>query len=1688
MYLTIYYFCIILNFLITILIVYIFINFFKNKYNVNFPLKVLKSIIPYTSTTFFLPIFFCFLSSLDCSESKTSFYSNDLKCYTILYYINAIIGIISVILFIPINILSLIIYYDYSLGENLNSNSKTTSKPEVFFGICKICISFIFIFSDGDLKAHYLLIGSCVLFSFILVCLNFVYPRYNNNCLIFINQFLSLTFFWASFILLIGRFTLNNNFNGCLGMFFIAEPIFCLILIFRKKNIQKQLLHKIGREENYFEMLNHIKSFIYLIDNKENFRNAYVLLKGYIVVFEENCTIEECPLKKYLNCIKFGNNGNPFLFQHAEFLFSICLAKFPNIIEVRFAYALFLIQRMNKKKQAKELLKGLEDMTDSIEEQFIIYRCKKIMEDDFSDLNNENNCNLDIIRELEYKNLKMQFLNLIANASNLYIEFWSQLYASHSSGSEDLSKLNECGTKINIIIEEIDSTFDKMKKIKNNDFEIVKTYCDFINEILNDKEKGLKFRNLLDELGEALEIQEENEFININTSILSLNDTYQYIICSANNDNFGLIINLSLSICSIFGFEYNELIGKSLDIIMPDIYQKEHKKCLKNTLYEFKKLEMENKKNTKIKEVYTFGRNKSKYLIEVYLKNSIIQTENNELFFVGSISKDLAYYHTNYNQENIQYSYILTNKNLIIQNFTANAVTYLGLSSGVINNNIEITFFIKQFYEEFLQIAIECNNQLTPEQKLKIKRNILSKRYKNPVNIIWRRSDVFESKFVSAKIDLKSTLHLKTSKVLSYTFDDIFSLVVNEVIINDKIVGYVFRFEKITYNNYNSSKILPSASSLLNKQQQNNSKTDEISPKRRNKSNDIYCVSPQKADFRIYPNYIPNSNFNFKLDITDLTFKGKDDVGNDSLRSELQHFVMEKFEEENKKSEKNENEEEEEESQEDDENYSSENDSFSNSKQDIKNPLIGQKENNINDKLKRSNAEKPEDEFYHVNFSKIKFLKYDYLKHILYEVKDWEKNSLIQIRMNESLKIKTSEEEKEKNFDKENISLSPTQNLKIMIGNNNQENTIIKEIEYALKKKESLESISLLNKNSIFVFLLFILIGIISLYYIISSSKKVKKIGNLVTNSYRLLIFNSIGSYYVRELILLNNENYTLIPSKLKREQYIKTVSEKTLLLFEESHNLLTGTTGSNLKLSKKNKKILFEDKIETQNIQNDYSIKSIKSTMQSAFIEASTSLFNIATKNINEIIPTEQDTFYFLKNSLNILMISFYKQGEVYMDELYIIIKYIEVIFIIGYILIFLVLIFIYFILTYSYNGVSKKKESYIEVFFKIGTSIIKSSLDKCEHFSKKLKKEEDDYDGSFDNEDNYEESFIKKKENLNDNHNNSRILDRENRDSQLSKIFKIKIAIVLFLILIFFTIIFILYYLFLEQIKINEKYFQQELIIENAFYIVFNCLREYLFDKNSTVKLELSYNLLMKDLEKIYELRRETFSYMNEQRNKLPYNFIKKYSIINQKSPCDLKEEDYFENNEECLNYINGVNKYGIFIMNSYFVEEIRFAKEISFVIINSNQTTNNLTLTGTNLGKSLWPKNKKDLENYINNDPINYFNIPTVNELNIVMSNLLIPYLASLKQVTLDVLNKYLNEAYFIFVILMITYLCLITLLFLFVWIPFVRELNSIIYKTKGMLSIIPKEVLASISNIDKLLDLDKSATNSTNINQN
>ena len=47
------------------------------------------------------------------------------------------------------------------------------------------------------------------------------------------------------------------------------------------------------------------------------------------------------------------------------------------------------------------------------------------------------------------------------------------------------------------------------------------------------------------------------------------------------------------------------------------------------------------------RDIITFGRNKSKYWIELNLRVILFHIENHELFFTASISKEHDFYHSN---------------------------------------------------------------------------------------------------------------------------------------------------------------------------------------------------------------------------------------------------------------------------------------------------------------------------------------------------------------------------------------------------------------------------------------------------------------------------------------------------------------------------------------------------------------------------------------------------------------------------------------------------------------------------------------------------------------------------------------------------------------------------------------------------------------------------------------------------------------------------------------------------------------------------------------------------------------------------------------------------------------------------------------------------------------------------------
>jgi len=322
-------------------------------------------------------------------------------------------------------------------------------------------------------------------------------------------------------------------------------------------------------------------------------------------------------------------------------------------------------------------------------------------------------------------------LTALSQSTNLYIEFWTSIRSTNEN-QEDVAKLNDLGTKINNVVEVIKTNFDSMQKLKHNDELVIRLYSDFLLDILNEKEKGLYYKNRLNEIeGSNDDIQVQNDK-NIDLDHL-LSDEFQYIMITADADKPNIIKKITTGICSLFGYAKDELIGQPLDVLMPEQYQKLHKKILTNKLDEYKKfiannLHSKTKKTYKstYKEIFAVAKNKSKYLIPISIKSSLITSADlSEIYFIGKCSKVIGNNMNNKisntnsnpipmggnssinnmaNQPNVlttdNVCYVLTDNNFVVQNFSANSIFLMGLKAKY-NGNLDITRHIKELYEDF---------------------------------------------------------------------------------------------------------------------------------------------------------------------------------------------------------------------------------------------------------------------------------------------------------------------------------------------------------------------------------------------------------------------------------------------------------------------------------------------------------------------------------------------------------------------------------------------------------------------------------------------------------------------------------------------------------------------------------------------------------------------------------------------------------------------------------------------------------------------------------------------------------------------------------------------------------------------------------------------------------------------------
>merc|ERR1712032_1603604 len=85
--------------------------------------------------------------------------------------------------------------------------------------------------------------------------------------------------------------------------------------------------------------------------------------------------------------------------------------------------------------------------------------------------------------------------------------------------------------------------------------------------------------------------------------------------------------------------------------------------------------------------------------------------------------------------------------------------------------------------------------------------------------------------------------------------------------------------------------------------------------------------------------------------------------------------------------------------------------------------------------------------------------------------------------------------------------------------------------------------------------------------------------------------------------------------------------------------------------------------------------------------------------------------------------------------------------------------------------------------------------------------------------------------------------------------------------------------------------------------------------------------------------------------------------------------------------------------------------------------------------------------------------------------------------------DFENIFNNSLYLfksIYILILSIFLSLFFVCYLFVWKPFEQNLSDNIYKTKNILSIIPKEILAGLNNIHKILGIEPNSLKKEKVN--
>ncbi len=496
-------------------------------------------------------------------------------------------------------------------------------------------------------------------------------------------------FMWSTSMLTIVMVAENDKFEGGIQAYLMGLPLIVLLMITKGDPRRDVLLKSIDEYDSGEQWYNKLRYYISFIQRKEMSRDVSVQLKGYIYNHEEKCTAPNCPLKVYITNVtsmikdkkkkqsKAAAENFMLLMRFANVLFLQGIAKFPNCTSLRIAYSFFLKERMGNRTLAINELLSAEKIHPPFDEQFVIYRYRKMIEDEMADVQSDNQGGqLDAISAIAYDNYLRQFKEAIERTALLHMEFWLEVLEAEP----DLGKLDNTGSKIHSSIVLVEDYWAKLLKVNSNAPKALKMYADFLIEILNDAEAG----------GELLSRAKETAIARPNynpnsleaTELMGMGDICAgmggadgtpCMVANGEQGKLGEILQFNMAVCRTMGYTKAELAGRKINTLMPDMYARVHDKILQRCINSNEDVTAGGSK-----DIFVLARHKSGYLLPLFLQARMMSPVTHGTLFVATLKPE---------KKGLNVCYLLLNEQQDVVGVSSRCVSTLKLTCKLLKNS-----------------------------------------------------------------------------------------------------------------------------------------------------------------------------------------------------------------------------------------------------------------------------------------------------------------------------------------------------------------------------------------------------------------------------------------------------------------------------------------------------------------------------------------------------------------------------------------------------------------------------------------------------------------------------------------------------------------------------------------------------------------------------------------------------------------------------------------------------------------------------------------------------------------------------------------------------------------------------------------------------------------------------------------